>query len=131
MFCKQNSNFETLGESVSNGKTLVASAITAKGINTDATATFEIIANNINSIKSVELQSGSNSFGCGGYGSVSTTIAFGKAFSSVPKVGIIVNSQPTKNIGMGNITTTGFSIWWGNDSKYDQTFTINWIAVVE
>lgn len=39
-----------MGESVSNGKSLVASAITAKGINTDATATFETIANNINSI---------------------------------------------------------------------------------
>ena len=126
-----SSNIETLGESVSNGKILVASAITAKGINTDATATFEIMANNINSIKSVELQSGSNSFSCGGYGSVSTAITFPQSFSAVPSVGIIVNGQPTKNIGMGSITTTGFSIWWGNDSKYSQTFTINWIAVVE
>lgn len=38
-------------QSVSNGKALVASAITDKGVNTDATATFEVMANNIKSIQ--------------------------------------------------------------------------------
>lgn len=38
--------------SVSNGKSLIASAITDKGIQTDATATFETIANNIGNIQS-------------------------------------------------------------------------------
>ena len=40
-------------QSVSNGKALVASAITGKGVNTASDATFETIAENINSIKDV------------------------------------------------------------------------------
>ena len=46
-----NSNLESCFQSVSNGKALVASAITDKGVNTDATATFEVMANNIKSIQ--------------------------------------------------------------------------------
>lgn len=38
---------ESLKQSVSNGKTLVANAITGKGITTLATDTFEVMANNI------------------------------------------------------------------------------------
>ena len=44
------SNLETLGESVSNGKTLVANAITSKGVSTSTSASFETMANNINNI---------------------------------------------------------------------------------
>ena len=40
-------------QSVSDGKALVASAITDKGVNTASGAAFETIANNINSIKDV------------------------------------------------------------------------------
>ena len=46
-----NSNLESCFQSVSNGKALVASAITDQGIKTDATATFEVMANNIRSIE--------------------------------------------------------------------------------
>ncbi len=41
-------------QSVSNGKQLVASAITDKGVNTEATDTFEIMAENIKGISSEE-----------------------------------------------------------------------------
>ena len=44
------SNLESCFQSVSNGKALVASAITDQGIKTDATATFEVMANNIRSL---------------------------------------------------------------------------------
>lgn len=46
-------------QSVSNGKTLVASAITDKGITTEATDTFEIMAENIGKISGI---SGGNCF---------------------------------------------------------------------
>ena len=46
-----NSNLESCFQSVSNGKALLASAITDQGIKTDATATFEVMANNIRSIE--------------------------------------------------------------------------------
>lgn len=45
-----DSKFEQLFQSVSNGKTLIASAITDKGIATDATATFQEMAGNIGQI---------------------------------------------------------------------------------
>ena len=50
-FDEQNKNIETLGESVSNGKTLVANAITAKGVSTSTSATFSTMATNIGEIK--------------------------------------------------------------------------------
>lgn len=43
-------------QSVSNGKSLLASAITDKGIDTDATDTFENMAQNIDRIKAILLQ---------------------------------------------------------------------------
>ena len=46
-----NSKVEECFQSVSNGKALVASAITDKGIETEEDATFEIIANNISNIE--------------------------------------------------------------------------------
>ena len=46
-----NSNVEELFQSVSNGKALVASAITDKNVPTDATATFEQMATNIRNIE--------------------------------------------------------------------------------
>ena len=42
----------TLKKSVSDGKTLVAAAITGKGVATENTDSFEVMANNIGSIKS-------------------------------------------------------------------------------
>lgn len=39
-------------QSVSNGKTLIASAITDKGVNTEATDTFQTMADNIGMIQS-------------------------------------------------------------------------------
>ena len=44
-------DLEGLKTSVSEGKALVAAAVTGKGVVTAADATFETIANNINSIK--------------------------------------------------------------------------------
>ena len=41
---KINSNIQSLGESVADGKALIASAITNKGINTPADATFATMA---------------------------------------------------------------------------------------
>lgn len=48
---KLNDDLESCFQSVSDGKALVASAITDQGITTDATATFEVMANNIRSIE--------------------------------------------------------------------------------
>ncbi len=49
---------EELFQSVSDGKTLVASAITDKGVSTASDATFATMANNIQSIKAGDLPSG-------------------------------------------------------------------------
>lgn len=45
-----NSKYDECFQSVSNGKTLVASAITGKGVETSLDATFEIMAQNIETI---------------------------------------------------------------------------------
>ncbi|MCM1189321.1 MAG: hypothetical protein NC541_08495 [bacterium] len=46
-----NTSLETLGESVADGKTSIASAITAKGVNTNSNANFSTMAENIANIK--------------------------------------------------------------------------------
>lgn len=48
---KINSEINKLKKSVSDGKSLIASAITAKGIETESDATFEVMAENINDIQ--------------------------------------------------------------------------------
>ena len=45
-----NNNLDSLGKSVSDGKTLVANAITAKGVSTATDASFQTMADNILSI---------------------------------------------------------------------------------
>ncbi len=45
-----NSSVESLKTSVSEGKSLIAAAVTDKGVKTAADSTFQVIANNINDI---------------------------------------------------------------------------------
>lgn len=47
-------DFDQCFQSVSNGKSLIASAITDKGLSTAADATFQTMANNINSIPQLD-----------------------------------------------------------------------------
>lgn len=54
-FSEQNKNIADCFQSVSNGKALVASAITGKGVTTASDATFETMANNITSITGLKL----------------------------------------------------------------------------
>ena len=50
--CNAATEINSLKSSVSNGKSLIASAITGKGVSTASTATFQQMANNILSIPS-------------------------------------------------------------------------------
>lgn len=61
-----NTDIETLKKSVSDGKDLLADAITEKGIQTASDDTFKLMAEKIKQIQSV---------GYGVYGKVDTTIA--------------------------------------------------------
>lgn len=60
-----NNNLTSLGKSVSDGKTLVANAITAKGITTATDASFQTMADNILSINVTKLIT--VKFGVSGY----------------------------------------------------------------
>lgn len=51
--CNASTEIASLKSSVSNGKTLVANAITGKGVATSSSDTFATMANNISSISSV------------------------------------------------------------------------------
>ena len=55
--CNAASEINNLKTSVSNGKSAIASAITGKGVSTASDATFQTMANNINSIPSPEFES--------------------------------------------------------------------------
>ena len=50
--CDAASEINSLKSSVSNGKSLIASAITGKGVSTASNATFQTMANNISSLPS-------------------------------------------------------------------------------
>ncbi len=49
--CNASNEISSLKTSVSNGKSLIASAITGKGVSTASDATFQTMANNINGLK--------------------------------------------------------------------------------
>ena len=53
----KSAEVESLKTSVSEGKKLVAAAVTDKGVNTAADSTFQVIANNISSISMVQTKS--------------------------------------------------------------------------
>ena len=53
MIVNANNEISSLKSSVSNGKSLIASAITDKGVSTASDATFQTMANNIRSITSI------------------------------------------------------------------------------
>ena len=54
----QQSDVDSLKSSVSEGKSLIASAITDKGVSTSSTATFQTMATNIGKIKGIQQVSG-------------------------------------------------------------------------
>lgn len=53
MIVNANNEISSLKSSVSNGKSLIASAITDKGVSTASDATFQTMSNNIRSITSI------------------------------------------------------------------------------
>ena len=54
--CNASTEINSLKSSVSNGKSLIASAITGKGVSTASNATFQTMANNISSLPSPEFE---------------------------------------------------------------------------
>lgn len=59
-------------QSVSSGKSLIASAITDKGVNTEADATFQAMADNITAISTETKTSGNVTYGGTGVGGLAT-----------------------------------------------------------
>ena len=84
-----NIKYEELFQSVSNGKMLLASAITDKGVTTLATDTFEVMANNIRKITT-----GSE----GGSGETTTPITIGNIDDITVKSGSKFNIVYTTNV---------------------------------
>ena len=125
-------NMEQVFQSVSSGKALVASAITAKGVTTKADATFEIMVANIKKI-SVAPNALSGSFSIASIVSHSKwtqQITFSKAFASIPKITIGANSNYC-TASASNITKTGFTANIKNNaSSTVQAIPVNWSASV-
>ena len=107
----------------------MASAITDKGIETASDATFETMANNINTIKSYELAYATGiswSYTRGTWASISIT--FPKAFSKIPLVG--VSGLTRLSIEGISVTTTGITISIYNHTSGTLSGAYSWVAVV-
>ena len=61
--CIASTEINSLKSSVSNGKTLIANAITGKGVTTSSSATFATMANNINSLITISSSHASSIIG--------------------------------------------------------------------
>ena len=84
--CSAATEINSLKSSVSNGKSLIASAITGKGVSTSSSATFQTMANNISSLPSPEFEtlffSGQWVFGANELNSnINTPIPLPRAFT--------------------------------------------------
>lgn len=97
-----DTKYNELFQSVSNGKILVASAITDKGVSTDATDTFATMADNINQISTgVETYDAT---------AIESNVLSGKTFykDNLKKTGTMVNiGNSTQTISTLNDNTTG------------------------
>lgn len=92
-------------QSVSNGKKLVASAITGKGVTTASDATFETMSANIKKISTEGIgKSQSMQYGIGGYGYTSLTYDFGK-----PVLGVVTFEITETGEGRTEITAMNVS----------------------
>ena len=113
-------NMEQVFQSVSSGKALVASAITAKGVTTKADATFADMATNIKKIVvSPKALSSTKSIGVVAQkSSVTATINFSTSFAGVPT--IIATSR-----GYINGTTTVQALTCSITSKTKSGFTVS------
>ena len=76
--------------SVSSGKTLIAGAITDKGVETSATDTFPTIATNISNISTFAGCTGLTNITLGGVGNAMTSIS-ATAFSGCTQAGLTIN----------------------------------------
>ena len=122
-----NQRIDDCFQSVSDGKALVASAITGKGITTASDATFETMAANIGSIKQLESDSGSVYITVASNGNSTTVhVNFNKTFSKVPTVGITNGYTYFFVTGISNITTTGFDL--SAKSNGVKEYTATWAA---
>lgn len=123
-----NSNLNSCFQSVSNGKTLIASAITDKGISTDATASFDMMATNIASI-SGDAEYTARLYNALQYsGIVTSTMTFDQMcaalFAKYPnKITVLSNGSPTsgytQNVGRYNTVNgsiSGFSNMFFQDT---------------
>lgn len=122
-------------QSVSNGKALLASAITDKGITTDASASFIVMAENIKKIAvSPKSLKGQDRY-WQAMEVVTRTVNFTSAFSSTPKVNasafIVDTGGTSKNLGITitSISRSGFNYKTAMPSNYGDV-TVTWNAVV-
>ena len=126
---KIEERFDELFQSVSNGKQLVASAITDKGVDTLADATFETIAENISNITNYtesEKQALANAITNKGV-STATNATFATMASNISKITNYTASEKQKladaisNKGVSTSSTDSFSKMASNIKKIPQT----------
>lgn len=87
-------------QSVSDGKSKIASAITDKGVKTASDATFDTMASNIKKISTEGTEKSlSKQYGIGGYSYTSLTYDFGK-----PVLGVVTFAITETGEGMSEIT---------------------------
>lgn len=117
-----------LFQSVSDGKALVASAITDKGVETAPDATFETMAENISNISSgATSEEGSFSVSLDTNKSDTRTITFSEEFKKVPTIVCYAPNRVNVTVTASNITTDGFTLKTTNTSSW-QSITVKWVA---
>lgn len=133
-----NEQINNCFQSVSNGKSLLASAITGKGVTTDASASFATMANNIKKIKNgATALSGSKSIWVSeAYKVVSEIVTFSTPFNAAPSINYSVKFQTSSStypssqdsVKITDKTAAGFTITTtGKNEKYG-TYIVEWNA---
>lgn len=102
-----NTEVNNLKSSVSNGKSLIASAITDKGVSTASNATFQTMSNNIRNIKTKEYS---------GPAPLSGTLAVGATITFDSKSWIVMHNEG--NIWYLGLAATDGSITFGHSDNY-------------
>lgn len=117
-------------QSASNGKQVIADALTGMGLETSADLSFTELANRITEKLFYPVEksiTGTFTATIANYNGAAYNVSFGVTFKEPPSVIANIPSGHFKDVSVSNITTIGCTVSWGSNVR-ESSATCTWTA---